>query len=50
MYIVEVMSQMYFHYFSNGKMIIGHKKHAKILTMDEIIALGLIGYKLEEYK
>jgi len=47
MYIVEVMPQMYFHYFLKGNMILGSKKQAKILSEQDILALKLNQYKVE---
>ena len=47
MYIVEVMPQMYFHYFLRGEMIIGSKKHAKLLSYQDILALKLNRHKVE---
>ena len=48
MYIVEVMPNLYFHYFVKGEMILGHKKFAKRLSLCEIEKLKLTGYKVEE--
>ena len=47
MYIVEVMPHMYFHYFLKGSMILGSKKHAKVLSEQDILALKLNQYKVE---
>lgn len=46
MYIVEVLPQLYFHYFLRGAMILGSEKHAKILSKQEISDLKLNQYKI----
>ena len=50
MYIVEVMPNLYFHYFIKGEMILGSKKHAKVLSEQDILDLKLNQYKLEIVK
>lgn len=48
MFVVEITPQLFFHYFLQGNIVIGHRKNATVLSISDIRKLKLERYKLIE--